>query len=376
MRFLMLHDPYAPIQNGVVGGEDNLAELQVNTLRELGHEVFDARLFDSGIVRKKNQLLAQGMGKSQGVEKIISSFKPDVIHTLNLNQRSGYEWMYKTSIPIVSTIHNFRLFCPASIAWRKGKICTKCLDSSAINAVKFRCAGKIGTINSMRHLVFQKDYPQLNMPKLFLLASEKMKQVFSLIIPDQKIQVLPTPSFASEVRLNFKIKRRGWLFSGRLAREKGIIELISIWPENETLHIAGDGPLKKEILNLVRNKPNIKLIGTYQPGDHSIFLKYEGLIFPSTWLEGSPLVVMECLGTGTPVICTDISSASEQVQAVEGGIVVNGALSKLKILEAIQTLRLSFDFFSNNASRQSKEKFAIKSWSVKFEEHLMKVTNL
>ena len=64
------------------------------------------------------------------------------------------------------------------------------------------------------------------------------------------------------------------------------------------------------------------------------------------------------------------------MQAVEGGIVVNGDLSKLKILEAIQTLRLSFDFFSNNASRQSKEKFAIKSWSVKFEEHLMKVTNL
>jgi hypothetical protein len=84
---------------------------------------------------------------------------------------------------------------------------------------------------------------------------------------------------------------------------------------------------------------------------------------------------MECLGTGTPVICSDISSASEQVQAVEGGIVINGALSKLKILEAIQTLRLSFDFFSNNALRQSEEQFSIKSWSAKFEEHLMKVIN-
>jgi glycosyltransferase involved in cell wall biosynthesis len=161
-----------------------------------------------------------------------------------------------------------------------------------------------------------------------------------------------------------------------LTREKGIIELISVWPENETLHIAGDGPLKKEILNLIRNKSNINLIGTYQPGDHSIFLKYEGLIFPSTWLEGSPLVVMECLGTGTPVICTDISSASEQVQAVEGGIVIGGALSHLKILEAIQKLRLNYDFFSNNAWRQSQEKFAVKSWSAKFEEHLMNVINL
>jgi glycosyltransferase involved in cell wall biosynthesis len=268
------------------------------------------------------------------------------------------------------------LFCPASIAWREGKVCTKCLDSSAINAVKFRCAGKIGTLNSMRHLVFQKDYPQLNLPKLFLLASNKMKQVFSSIIPDQKIRVLPTPSFSSEVKLDFKLKRQGWLFSGRLAPEKGIIELISTWPENENLQIAGNGPLKKQILNLIRNKPNIQLIGTYQPGDHSIFLKYEGLIFPSTWLEGSPLVVMECLGTGTPVICTDISSASEQVQAVKGGVVISGELSELKILDAIQTLRLSFDLFSNNALRQSKERFAIKSWGAKFEEHLIKAINL
>lgn len=376
MKILMLHDPYAQIQNGVIGGEDNLAELQVNILRDLGHEVYDARFIDSGVIRIKNQLLAQGMGKTQGIEKIISSFKPDVIHTLNLNQRSGYQWMYETSVPIVSTIHNFRLFCPASIAWREGKICTKCLDSSAINAIRFRCAGKIGTINSIRHLVFQRDYPQLTLPKLFLLASEKMKSIFYSVIPEYKIRVLPTPQLPHNLISDSEVKRQGWLFSGRFTREKGIIELILSWPENEKLHIAGNGPLKKEILNLIQNRPNIKLIGTYPPGDHSIYLKYEGLIFPSTWLEGSPLVVMECLGTGTPVICTEISSASEQVRAVKGGIVINQRLSEITILEAIQKVRLNFDYFSKNALSKSKEHFSLESWGTKFEKNLKEVINL
>lgn len=374
MKILMIHDPYLSIKAGSVAGEDNLAELQIKTLRELGHDVFDSRSIDIGFKRKKNQLAAQVTGASVDVIKNIDQFKPDVIHTLNLNQRSGYEWMHKTSIPIVSSIHNFRLFCPASIAWRDGKTCVKCLDSSAINAVKYRCAGKIGTLNSMRHLVFQRDYPQVNIPKRFLLASEKMKDIFLHLIPESKLRILPTPSLTGDVKLNSKIKRQGWLFSGRLTPEKGIIELINNWPDNENLHIAGNGPLKEDILILVKDKPNINLIGTYLPGDHSIFLNYEGLIFPSTWLEGSPLVVMECLGTGTPVICTDFSSASEQVNAVNGGFVIDGNLSKLKILAAIQKIRANFDFFSNNASSMSKNLFSIKSWSIKLEEFLFDVS--
>jgi glycosyltransferase involved in cell wall biosynthesis len=366
----MIHDPYLSIKEGSVAGEDNLAELQIKILLELGHEVFDSRVIDFGLKRKKNQLIAQATGASVDIIKNINRFKPDVIHTLNLSQRTGYEWMRKTSVPIASSIHNFRLFCPASIAWRDGKVCTKCLDSSAINAIKYRCAGKIGGLNSIRHLVFQRDYPQVNIPKMFLLASEKMRSIFLRIIPESKLAVLSTPSSTTNVRISSESKRNGWLFSGRLTKEKGIIELINSWPDHENLHIAGNGPLKESIVKLIRDKQNVKLIGTYSPGDHSIFLNYEGLIFPSTWLEGSPLVVMECLGTGTPVICTSFSSASEQVRGVNGGVVIDGDLSKLNITEAMQKIRMNFKLFSSNALFQTQDKYSISSWGLTFERLL------
>jgi glycosyltransferase involved in cell wall biosynthesis len=376
MRILMLHDPYAPIKNGAVGGEDNLAELQINTLRELGHEVYDARFFDSGITRKKNQLLTQGMGKSKDVSKIVKSFKPEVIHTLNLNQRSGYDWMYTTSIPIVSSIHNFRLFCPASIAWRDGQVCTKCLDSSAINSIKYRCAGKIGAINSMRHLVFQRDYPQTSIPKLFLVTSKKMLDILRPIVPESRMRVLRTPSMPSIKSSYSKNVRSGWLFAGRFAPEKGIIELITNWPKNENLDIAGMGPLRNQILNLIKLKPNIKLIGTYPPGDHSIFMRYEGLVFPSSWIEGSPLVVMECLGTGTPVICREVSSASEQIRQTNGGAIISGELTEEKLNIAMHDIRENFSRYSQNSATKNLDESSIPAWKGKFQSFLYEAIQL
>ena len=67
----MIHDPYIAIKSGSVAGEDNLAELQIKTLRELGHDVLDLRSIDTGFKRKKNQLSAQVIGTSVDVIKNI-----------------------------------------------------------------------------------------------------------------------------------------------------------------------------------------------------------------------------------------------------------------------------------------------------------------
>ena len=367
----MLHDPYAKMENGSIGGEDNLAELQIKSLNELGHTVFDGRVFDGQFKRKKNQLLAQGLGYSQDVVKHIEKFRPDVIHTLNLSQRSGYDWMNQTSIPIVSSIHNFRMFCPSSIAWRDGGPCVECLGRSVLPALRHRCAGRVGAINSARHLIFQKSQPQISKPGLFLLASEMMVGIFETIIPKAKLRILRTPSDTQELERTPKPTRRGWLFAGRFSVEKGILELIKNWPDNELLDLAGGGPLETQIRRMIEGQTNIRLIGTYPPGDRSIFLNYEGLVFPSTWYEGSPLVVMECLGTGTPVICGEISSASEQVKLTDGGVVIQGEFTKTKFAAAFADIRLNFEHYSKSAAINSKQEFSVTSWKLKFEEYLM-----
>ena len=142
---------------------------------------------------------------------------------------------------------------------------------------------------------------------------------------------------------------------------KGILNIINSWPSEEKLKIAGDGPLLSEIKNIISSKPNIKLIGLYPPGDTSIYSKYEGLIFGSTWYEGSPLVVVDCLSTGTPVICTDESGASELIDISKGGFVIKGKLNEIKIKNAIIDIRNNFKLYSDNAIKSSFTEFSVEN---------------
>lgn len=368
MRVLVLHDPYRPIESGSVGGEDNLANLEIEVLANLGHEVIDGRFHDEGIQRKVNQIRAQSFGSHPGVLDLITNSKPDVIHTHNLNQRSGYSWMNSCAVPIVSSIHNYRLFCPSSIAWRDGQICVDCVSKNALSALKHKCDGGRGAINASRHLLFQREYPQLEAPSLFLMSSDLMIGVFKTLIADEKMSVLRNPSFSIKSSLN--LKRNGWIFAGRFVAEKGILELIKMWPDSESLDIAGDGPLHSAIVRKIQNKSNIRLIGTYPPGENSILSKYEGMIFNSTWYEGSPLVIVDSFGAGTPVICTDVSAAREQVQISKAGVVIEGHVSEKGLLDAIREIRAHFESYQANALISVKHEFSVDNWGLKLESHL------
>ena len=370
MKVLLLHDPYKPIESGSVGGEDNLAQLEIEVLRGLGVEVIDARIFDDGISRKLNQIRANSFGSPKQLENLILRSNPDVIHTHNLNQRSGYEWMKHTEVPIVSSLHNYRLFCPASIAWRDGQKCFECRDLSVVRAITHNCEGKVGVLNSTRMGLLQRDRPEINQPKLFLTSSDYMSETLLPIVPAKKMRVLRNPGNFIDSKDIKKTTRTGWIFAGRFVREKGLVELIENWPEEEKLDIAGTGPLLSEIKRLIQDKNNIKLIGTYPPGTADIFTHYEGSIFPSTWGEGSPLVNIDSIGVGTPVICTDQSAACEQVKITGSGFVISGRLTVENIRVAQSYVRANFIAMSANGIRAVQNQFSRESWGLKLKFHL------
>lgn len=368
---MVLHDPYKPITLGSLGGEDNLVQIEIESLIRLGHEVIDARKFDRGLGKKVNQIKAQSFGFHSDVVTMIDRFRPEVIHTHNLSQRSGYTWMNFVDIPIVSSLHNYRLFCPSSIAWRSGSVCFECRDKSAFNAIKYKCASYVGLVNASRFLLFQRDNPQIHRPKKFILSSNLMADSMKSLIPKNKIEILRSPS--SKSSFNKSLKRRGWIFAGRLSAEKGIISLIQSWPSHEKLDIAGNGPLMNQIVDLIKDSDNINLIGVYPPGENSIFDRYEGMIFASSWLEGSPLVIADCLGSGTPIICTDESGAREQIEIARGGFVVKGEFTELKLLEAMSDVRTNFENYSKNAFDCAITTFSIDVWSKKLEKIILSV---
>jgi glycosyltransferase involved in cell wall biosynthesis len=376
VRILILHDPYKPIENGSIGGEDNLAQLEIDQLALLGHEVVDGRFFDLGTSRKFNQVRAQTYGSNPEVLSLIQKFRPNVIHTHNLSQRSGYRWMVHTRVPIVSSIHNYRLFCASSIAWRNGKTCFECRDNSPLSAITHGCDGLRGSLNASRQLVLQPSQPQINRPTLFLTGSEMMNQALAPLIPSKKLRILRNPGLA-KTNVSKKVGPRiGWLFAGRFVEEKGIIELIKAWPEGETLDIAGSGPLKTEIESMILNRPHIKMIGTFPPGTADIYYQYEGLIFPSTWLEGSPLVIADALSTGTPVIAMGSSASKEQVEISKAGVVITEELATSNLAAALIDIRSNFERYSQNAKNASGAEFSIKRWSRNLSDFLSEAVQL
>jgi glycosyltransferase involved in cell wall biosynthesis len=376
MRILLLHDPYLPIRSGAVGGEDNLAQLEHEILSKLGHEVIDGRVLDTGMIKKFNQLRAQTVGSTPEVLELINFSKPDVVHTHNLNQRSGYAWMGKHNTPIVSSIHNYRLFCPASIAYRDGQHCVECRDRGAVRAIKNNCDGIRGSLNASRQILFQRSEPQIVLPKIFLVASKSMEHQLKIGIPSNKFRILRNPGSLTEPAKLSQAKRKGWIFAGRLVEEKGILDLINNWPLEENLDIAGSGPLFSEISELISNKSNIRLIGTYTPGENQIYSSYEGLIFPSKWFEGSPLVIVDCLGTGTPVIGSNLSGASEQIELSKAGYVINGELSTSKLRMAQRNIRENFSIYSRNAIEAISGEFSTENWGRKLEGYLQEAIEL
>jgi len=376
MRILLLHDPYLPITAGAVGGEDNLANLEFEVLSDRGHEVIDGRAIDTGLERKFNQIRAQTIGSSPEVIELIKFTNPDVIHTHNLNQRSGYSWMNQTITPIVSSIHNYRLFCPSSIAYREANNCVECRDHGTIRAIRNGCDGIRGALNASRPLLFQRTEPQIKIPKIFLIASNLMQSQLQPKIPLNKFRLLSNPGHLTAPDGRKVNNRCGWIFAGRLVEEKGIIDLIQNWPDHENLDIAGNGPLYSKISEMILRKQNIKLIGTYPPGKNEIFKSYEGLIFPSKWFEGSPLVIMDCLGTGTPIICTTFSGAREQIDLTKGGVVINGDLTKFNLQKAQEHIRANFDLYSRNAIAAISGEFSVETWGRKLEGYLKEAVEL
>lgn len=362
--------------NGSVGGEDNLVQLEIEQLSSLGYEVIDGRTIDFGVKRKLNQLRAQTFGSHADILSMLDKTNPHVIHTHNLSQRSGYRWMTQTRIPIVSSIHNYRLFCASSIAWRNGQNCFDCRDKSARSAIRNHCDGVRGSLNATRQLLIQPSQPQIHVPKLFLTGSNMMNQALSPIIPLEKMRILRNPGLGEKIVQSHQSSRSGWLFAGRFVEEKGILELIESWPPGEILDLAGSGPLLERVLGMIQIRPNIRVIGTFPPGTLDIYYKYEGLIFPSTWLEGSPLVIADAMSAGTPTIALRKSAASEQVDLSGAGVVIDAELNESTLGKAIQDVRLRFEEYSRSAIMASKSTFSIKNWTLDLSRYLSEAASL
>lgn len=325
MNILIVHNKY-----NSKGGEDITVEKEIKLLEKNGHKVnFFTR--SNSQIKSIFSKIKTAINSSFSYETYNyfnnTSFlqKYDIIHVHNffpLITPSIFYAAKKNNIPIVMTLHNYRLICPSGLLMHKNKIYEKSIKYSPYSTVIDRVYKNsfIGTFFLAKMINNHKKRGTWNnkVSRLIALTNFGRKKFIDSGI--NKSQIVVKPTWCTDFHNKNCTKENYALFVGRISEEKGISSLIEAWSQIDyKLVIAGDGPLTNKLLN-TKNK-NIHYIG--RKNQHEIFKLMEKasfLVIPSTWYEGLPAVIIEAFCAGLPVIGSKIGAIEEIIDNNVTGI--------------------------------------------------------
>lgn len=319
MRVALVHSFYV---SSSPSGENDVVLAQADALRAAGHEV--AIIGRSSDDLRPGPLAAVSVGlrvaAGRGASPLaeLAAFRPDVVHVHNLFPNFGRAWVDEWDGPIIATLHNFRHSCAAGTFYRDGAPCTSCLDTGSSTALLHRCyrGSAAATL------------PLAVATRGGARSNALLKRADAVVALSDRAAGLHVASGVDAARLtvlpNFvggyegpPEERSGWLYVGRLAPEKGVLELAGSWPDGPPLTLLGAGPLEPELAALTR--PGVRLGGLVPPtAVLPAMARARGVVFPSRWAEGAvPVVYLQALAAGTPVVAWRGSSAADDV--LDGG---------------------------------------------------------
>lgn len=328
-RVLLVHNHYK-----IPGGEDIVVSNEKRLLEQHGHKVVlytrSNQELDAFSIWKKITLpftALFSLRTYREVKYLIKKEKIDIVHvhnTLSLISPSVYYAAFSCKIPVIQTIHNFRLQCPAATFVRKGEICEDCINNGLKCAIRHACyrGSKIQTLVSASVLKLHRilgTYRKLfyicltdfNKGKLLLLNRNGKNVV-------REQQIFVKPNFVWKFETEKTEKKEQYIYIGRLDKLKGIHVLLQAWkefPEKELL-LCGSGPEKNWIDQYLRENhmEQVKLLGQLP---HEKVLKLlaqsKALVLPTLWYEGQPMVILESYAVGTPVLASDIGNTGSML---------------------------------------------------------------
>lgn len=328
-KVLIIHNQYQ-----IPGGEDTVVNNEKKLLEDNGHEVV---LY----IKNNNEISKMSKAKKvmvplkfiynarsyRDVKRIIREQYIDVVHvhnTLNLISPSVYYAAKDCNIPVVQTIHNFRLLCPGATFYRDEHICEDCVSKGLSCAIKNSCyrGSKVQTLACVMSTKFHRMrgiYGKLNYICLTEFNREKLTELKQ--IDAKKIYVKPNFVSANGVIQNYSVRKNQMVFAGRLDKLKGIGLLLNAWKilgsEAPELILCGTGPMEEWCKKFISNNSltNVKMMGFVKNKDAlKIIGESKALILPTQWYEGFPMTIVEAYSVGTPVIGSDIGNVGNIIK--------------------------------------------------------------
>jgi glycosyltransferase involved in cell wall biosynthesis len=366
MRILTLHNYYKQ-----AGGEDTVFHAEAALLEQHGHQV-ERLTFSNKEVNSLSEKLKAALGvvynpdSAKLVEERIKAFKPDVMHVHNFFPLLSPAVFYvanRLRIPVVMTLHNYRLVCPSALLYYNGQVRTENLH-------------KTFPLGAIRQKVYRDSAVQTasvvlttGLHKMLGTWQQKVDKFIALtpgaaaLFRDSSLKLRPEqlavkPNFTEDLGIGQEERENYFLYVGRLTTEKGIDTLLKAHAlQPFPLKIVGDGPLRPQVEQYASEHAGIDYLGFQnRPQVLELLKSARGLIFSSEWMETFGMTVIEAFSTGTPVIAAKIGGAEQLVEDGVNGLHYNPG-QPTELAEKVQQLLREPSLASQlgKAARQSYE---------------------
>jgi glycosyltransferase involved in cell wall biosynthesis len=336
MRVLVVHESYQQR-----GGEDAVAAAEAEQLELHGHTVLRySRHNDELKGQSPLRIVRAGIEtvwatrSIRDLERLLLTGKPEVVHfhnTLPLISPAAYYVCARRRIPVVQTLHNYRLVCPAATFLRDGHLCEECLGSPvAWKAVAYGCyrgsraASAAVTAMLATHRALRTW--QTKVDAYIALSEFARRKHIAGGLPAQRFVVKPNFVYPDPgCRTPEEIGQYA-LFVGRLSEEKGLRGLLAAWKRLGRpipLFLLGEGPMRDEIAPQLGSfeLSEATLLGSVPRDDVLRWMRgARFLVCPSHWFEGCPLVIVEAFASGIPVIATGHGPTAEMIDHGRTGL--------------------------------------------------------
>jgi glycosyltransferase involved in cell wall biosynthesis len=317
-RILIVHNAYQQS-----GGEDRVVADEAALLARRGHEVLEMRRDNHEVaLTGRLRLAAETLWSrrtSREARELLRRFRPDVVHvhnTLPLVSPSLYWACAEAGVPVVQTLHNFRLACPQAMFLRDGAVCERCVGRLPWPAVRHGCYrdshAQTAVVAGMLALHRGLGTYREKVARYIALNEFCRAKFIEAGLPADRIMV--KPNFAEIAPAGQQDgARHGFLFVGRLSPEKGIAALAQAWDgrTGASLRVAGTGPAGGEIAS----RPGVAMLGALSQDSVQREMRAAlALVMPSIWYENFPRTLVEAFGVGLPVIASRLGALAELVE--------------------------------------------------------------
>ena len=333
MKILLVHNSYLE-----PGGEDVVFEQENRLLRWAGHEVIEYCRRNDEIAAysamERLDLLRRTVWATDSrseFSRLLHSSHPDVVHVHNtfpLISPSIYSVCQEARVPVVQTLHNYRLLCPQANFFRNGKPCEECMQQGLWRGIQHACYrnSRLATAGTVLMLAVHRQKRTWDkMVDLYITLSDFARRKFIAAgFQADKIEV--KPNFLRSDPGGRTAPGSYVVFVGRSSPEKGLPTLIKAWrwlDKGIPLRIVGDSPYQAEMQEQAAQlqSADIRFLGR-QPHEQTITAIKQSrfLVFPSELYETFGLSIIEAFACGVPVIASNLGAMSELVEDGRTGL--------------------------------------------------------